>query len=45
MEEKITKPTDYFGENLAILLANKITIVYPNFDTKKFKLYIKKKLR
>jgi hypothetical protein len=42
MQEKITKPTDYFGENLAILLANKITIVYPNFDSKKFTITIKK---
>jgi hypothetical protein len=42
MQEKITKPTEYFGENLAILLANKITIVYPNFDSKKFTITIKK---
>lgn len=41
MEEKITKPTLLFGENLAILLANKITIVYPNFDSKKFTITIK----
>jgi 3-methyladenine DNA glycosylase AlkC len=42
MQEKITKPTLLFGENLAILLANKISIVYPKFDTKKFTLNIKK---
>jgi 3-methyladenine DNA glycosylase AlkC len=42
MEEKITKPTLLFGENLAIFLANKISLVYPKFDTKKFTLSIKK---
>lgn len=30
------KPTDYFGSDLAILLAQKITAVYPKFDGKRF---------
>jgi len=36
MEEKISKPTDYFGANLAILLANKISLVHKDFNSKKF---------
>lgn len=36
MEEKITRITDYFGANLATLLADKISIVHKDFDRKKF---------
>jgi len=36
MEEKISKPTDYFGANLAILLADKISLVHKDFNNKKF---------
>jgi 3-methyladenine DNA glycosylase AlkC len=36
MEEKITRPTDYFGVNLAILLAGKIEDVYQDFRGKEF---------
>lgn len=42
MEEKITKPTLLFDENLAIRLANKIIIVHPIFDKTKFSHTIKK---
>lgn len=41
MEEKITRPTDYFGVNLAIVLANKISLVHKNFDAKIFTLTVK----
>ena len=36
MEEKISRPTDYFGANLAGLLADKICLVYSDFKSKKF---------
>lgn len=36
MEEKINRPTDYFGVNLAIILAGKITGVHPDFKGNKF---------
>jgi 3-methyladenine DNA glycosylase AlkC len=41
MEEKITRPTDYFGVNLAIVLADKISLVYKDFDKKKFTTTVK----
>ncbi len=42
MEEKITRPTDYFGVNLALLLAGKIKPVHQSFDDKKFIASVKK---
>lgn len=36
MEEKISRPTDYFGENLAGILADKISLVHGDFNYKKF---------
>lgn len=36
MEEKITRPTDYFGVNLAIVLAGKISAVHPDFKSTGF---------
>jgi 3-methyladenine DNA glycosylase AlkC len=42
MEEKITKPTDYFGVNLAVLLAGKIKPVHKSFDDKQFIASVKK---
>jgi len=36
MEEKITRPTDYFGVNLAIVLAGKIAEVHQDFKGRKF---------
>jgi 3-methyladenine DNA glycosylase AlkC len=36
MEEKITRPTDYFGVNLAIVLAGKIVEVHKTFKGQNF---------
>lgn len=36
MEEKVTRPTHYFGVNLAIVLAGKIAEVQQDFKGKKF---------
>ena len=36
MEEKITRPTEYFGANLAKLLADKISLIHKDFDSKGF---------
>ncbi len=36
MEEKISKPTDYFGANLARVLAGKISLIHKDFNSKKF---------
>jgi|GEM_PF-4293450 len=36
MLEKITRPTDYFGVNLAIILTDKICAVNNNFNSEKF---------
>ncbi len=36
MEEKVTRPTHYFGVNLAIVLAGKIEEVHQDFKGKKF---------
>lgn len=36
MEEKITRPTDYFGVNLAVLLAEKINPVAKEFNSRGF---------
>lgn len=41
MEEKIIRLTDYFGVNLAIILADKISLVHKGFDKKKFILIVK----
>jgi 3-methyladenine DNA glycosylase AlkC len=41
MEEKITRPTDYFGVNLAIVLAGKISLVHKGFDKRIFTLTVK----
>lgn len=42
MEEKVTRPTDYFGVNLAIVLADKISLVQKDFDRKKFTTTVKR---
>lgn len=34
--------TDYFGSNLAVVLANKIKLVYNDFDSKKYIDFVKK---
>lgn len=36
MQEKISRPTDYFGANLAKILADKICIVHKDFDGSNF---------
>jgi len=36
VEEKISRPTDYFGANLGKMLADKISVVYPDFKSKLF---------
>lgn len=41
MEEKITRPTDYFGVNLALVLADKISSVHKDLDKKKFTTDVK----
>lgn len=41
MEEKITRLTDYFGVNLAIILADKISLIHKSFDKKKFTTTVK----
>ena len=41
MEEKISRPTDYFGVNLAIVLGDKISLVYKDFDREKFTITVK----
>lgn len=42
MEENISRPTDYFGANLAKLLAHKIALVYPAFNDRKFISFVRK---
>ena len=42
MEEKITRPTDYFGVNLARVLADKIVLVHKDFNKHKFIGAVKK---
>jgi len=42
MKEKITRMTDYFGVNLAIVLAEKISLIYKNFDKEKFAATVKR---
>lgn len=41
MEGKIKRPTEYFGANLAIILADKISLVHKGFDKKLFTLKVK----
>lgn len=41
LEEKTTRLTDYFGVNLAILLADKISLVHKDFNKKKFIVTVK----
>lgn len=42
MQEKITRPTDYFGVNLAKILADKIYLVQKDFNKEKFIGTVKK---
>lgn len=41
MEEKITRLTDHFGVNLALILSDKISSVHKNFDKKIFAKTVK----
>jgi 3-methyladenine DNA glycosylase AlkC len=45
MKEKTTRPTDYFGTNLASLLADKISEVYPGFSKKSFIAYVQRQAK